>query len=293
MRAFVNKSAAFLSAMMLFAAIGAAQPAATNGSSTASVAASRPAAVKMPFVAGETLTYEGKLSKIISGIPVADLVLSVKESAEPGSMVIEAEARSKGTLLKLFRFSFLQQVSSTVDGRDLFAVRTVKHDVQKERVRDSEAAFNYSEGRVTYTETDPKEPMRPPRKIASEISGATHDILSGIYILRTLPLVVGKTFDLSVSDSGLVYTIPVKVAAREQQKTAIGKVWCFRLEPEVFGPNRFIEQEGHMTIWITDDAKRIPVRSVVKSNVGKLDIRLRSAVTIEPKPSSKTAASVK
>jgi hypothetical protein len=82
---------------------------------------------------------------------------------------------------------------------------------------------------------------------------------------------------MSVSDSGLVYDIPVRIAARELQKTIFGKQWCFRVEPEVFGPNRLIEREGGMQIWITDDARRLPVRSVVNTPYGKVDIRLKSA----------------
>jgi hypothetical protein len=227
-----------------------------------------------PFAAGETLTYEGKVSKIIQGIAVADLTFTVN-NAESGNLLITAEARSKGSLLKLFRYSFTQQMNSTIDGGEFRAVRTNKHDVQKDRVRDSEALFDYRIDRVTYVETDPKEPMRPPRTIASSIEDTTHDLVSGIYALRLLPLGVGKTFNLDVSDSGLVYTIPVKVAAREKQKTILGTVMCFRVEPEVFGPNRMIEREGSMQIWITDDARRVPVRSVVNTNIGKIDIRLR------------------
>ncbi|MCU1289858.1 MAG: hypothetical protein JWN60_2087, partial [Acidobacteria bacterium] len=47
-------------------------------------------------------------------------------------------------------------------------------------------------------------------------------------------------FEVSISDSGLVYKIPVRVTARELQKTIYGKIWCFRVEPEVFGTNRLI-----------------------------------------------------
>lgn len=232
---------------------------------------------KAPFEVGEVLTFEGKLSKIISGISVAELTFTVLDSPGGEDYLIKAEARSKGTLLKLFRFSFLQRIDSTIDRERFYALKTVKHDVQKERVRDSEAFFDYGGRRVTYTETDPKDPMRPPRRIASEIEGSTHDIISGIYSLRLLPLAVGRTFEISVSDSGLVYKIPVKVTARERIKSAIGRVWCFRVEPDVFGQGRLIEREGSMVIWITDDAQRIPVRSTVNASIGKVDIMLRSA----------------
>ena len=230
-----------------------------------------------PFLDGETLTYEGKISKIIRGIAVADLTLTVAKTPDGDDYLIKAEAKSKGTLLKLFRFSFLQEVQSSIDSENFRVTRTVKHDVQKERVRDSEATFDYSERRVTYIEKDPNEPMRPPRRIASEIEPGSHDLISGVYSLRMMPLAVGKSFRMSLSDSGLVYEVPVRVTAREQQKTIFGKQWCFRVEPEVFGTNRLIEREGSMTIWITDDARRLPVRSVVNSPYGKIDIRLKTA----------------
>ena len=42
---------------------------------------------------------------------------------------------------------------------------------------------------------------------------------------------------------------------------------------------RLIEQEGSMIIWITDDARRIPVRSQIKSNIGKIEVKLQKVGT--------------
>lgn len=232
-----------------------------------------------PFAAGEVLKYEAKLSKIIRGITVGDLTFTVADSPVNDNYLIKAEAVSKGTLIKLFGFSFLQQYQSTIGSRNFRALKTTKHDVQKDRVRDSEAVFDYGDKRVTFVETNPNDPTKPPRKIASVIPDRTHDIISGIYDLRLLPLAVGKTFDLTISDSGLVYQIPVKVTGRELQKTVLGKVWCFRVEPDVFGPGRMIEKEGSMIIWITDDARRIPVRSQINASIGRIEIKLRSVTT--------------
>lgn len=241
---------------------------------TANTAKKTPATPAFPL--GETLVYEGKLSKIIN-VSVAELTMTFAgPTSESQDYTVKAEARSKGTLLRIARFSFLQTISSTVDPKIERSFSTVKHDTQKERVRNSEALFDYDRNRVTYTETDPKEPTRPPRKIASELPGATHDVISGIYNLRTLPLAVGKAFELTISDSGLVYQIPVKVTGRERQKTAIGRVWCYRIEADVFGPGRLIEREGSMLIWITEDDKKIPVRATVNTSFGKVDIKIKS-----------------
>ena len=235
----------------------------------------RVSAQNRPFKTGEKLVYEAKFSKIIKGLSVADLSFTVADAPNNKDLLIKSEAASKGTLPKLLRFSFLQQLSSTIDGGSDFRIlESVKHDVQKERVRDSVAVFNYAEKTVKYVENDPKDTSRPPRNIASEISNPTHDLISGIYALRLLPLAVNQTFELSISDSGLVYKIPVRVTAREQQKTALGKFWCFRLEPEVFGANRFIEKDGSFIIWMTDDARRLPVRAQINTEISNLKVRV-------------------
>jgi hypothetical protein len=134
---------------------------------------------------------------------------------------------------------------------------------------------------VTYVETDPRDPVRAPRKIASEITDNTHDLISAVYSLRLLPLAVGKSFDVYISDSGLLYKIPVKVTAREQQKSILGRMWCYRVEPEIFGMNRLIEKEGDMSIWITDDARRLPVRAQINSDLGRIEVKLKTASGIK------------
>jgi len=234
-----------------------------------------------PFEQGETLTYEAKINKILKGIPAADLTFTVVPSLTPNEFTVKAIATSKGTLLKLFRYSFLQQYQSSIDPIQFRTLKTTKHDVQKDRVRDSEAIFNYGEKRVTFLESDPNEPMKAPRRIASGINDRTHDLISALYALRLAPLDVGKTFNFTLSDSGLVYDVPVKITAREQQDSIFGDVLCFRAEPQVFGPGRMIEQEGSMIIWITDDERRIPVRSQVNAPVGRIEIKLRSAQNLK------------
>lgn len=229
--------------------------------------------------AGEILKYEGKLSKLLlRGMSVAELTFSGSTIAGANEIVIQGEAVSKGTLLKLFRFSFLQQYGSTVDLTRFRILKTTKHDVQKQRVRDSEAIFDYGQKRVTYVETDPKDRNRPPRRIASEIGVQMYDMVTAIYAVRLLPLATGTRLEFSVSDSGLVYKVPFAVTGREQQKTIFGKIWCLRVEPQIFGPGRLIEQKGKMVIWMTEDERHTPVRAQVDSPYGKIEIKLKSAV---------------
>lgn len=240
------------------------------------VAVAQPKQESVPWADGEKLVYEAKFSKIISIGAVADLVFDARRDPATGNHIFKANADSKGSLLKLFRFSFQQDYETVFDPVKGRVLKTAKHDVQKDRVRDSITEFDWEAMRVTFVETDPKNATRPPRRIASKIEDGTHDLTSGMYYLRMQPMSVGKQIEITVSDSGLVYKVPVYVTAREQQKSILGKVWCWRVEPVVFGTGRLIEQKGSMIIWFTDDERRLPVRSRLNTEVGKVDIKLRS-----------------
>lgn len=230
-----------------------------------------------PYTVGEKLTFEAKFSKaVFRGIAIADLNFSVESEPNNQNFLVKAEAQSKGTITKLFKFKFYQKVQSTVDDDNFSVLKTVKRDEQKERVRDSTAVFNYKNREVTYIENDPNDTARAPRIVASSIELGTQDIVTGIYTMRRLPLAVGKTFEVSISDSGLVYKIPVRVTAREEIRSILGKNWCFRIEPEIFGDNRLIEQKGSMIIWVTDDSRRLPVRAQINTNIGKVEVKLKT-----------------
>jgi hypothetical protein len=232
-----------------------------------------------PFGLTESLVYEAKWSKVIlRGINVGTLNFSVSiDPKSPQHYLFNAEAISTSSLLKLFGRKFYMKIQSKTESDVFRVVQTVKHDEQGERVRDSEAKFDYENNKITFVETDPNNLMRPPRTITSPLENSMHDIVSAIYYLRKLPLTVGKSYDISISDSGVVYNVPVKVASREQQSTNIGKFWTLRIEPEVFGEKGLIQGKGKMIIWVTDDNRHLPVRAQIQSEMGKVEIKIRKA----------------
>ncbi len=225
--------------------------------------------------AGESGSYEAKYSKIIS-FSIAELKITASLAPNGKDLIVTGDATSKGTLAKMFSYSFVQNYVSTIDLDGFKILKTVKHDVQKERVRDGEAVFDYGQKRVTYVETDPKDPNRPPRRIASDIDETMNDISSAVFAMRLLPLEVGRRYEIPLSDSGVVYRVPLAVTKRELVKTDLGKLWCFRVEPDIFGPGRLIEEKGKLVIWVTEDERRIPVKAQVNVSVGKVEIKIKN-----------------
>jgi hypothetical protein len=239
-----------------------------------------PDAAPLPFAPSEQLVYEGEFSKLLlRGIQIAELRFKATRAAAGGSapLLLTSDVESKGWFRKLFGINFRYHVETEV-GHDSFNVlRTVKVDEQGKRVRTSEARFDYAGKRVEWTERDPNNQAQAPRVVTAALEGPTQDIVSAVYFLRTIPLKPGTALELRISDSGRVYTVPARVVAeKKRMKSVLGRVSVVRLDVELFGEGRPIEGKGKMSIWVTDDGRRVPVKARLSHEMGQLDITLKS-----------------
>jgi hypothetical protein len=74
--------------------------------------------------------------------------------------------------------------------------------------------------------------------------------------------------------------VPVRVVERKTVKSVVGRVPTLRVEVGLFGAGRLVnDREGEMTLWITDDERRIPVRARLSADIGTLDIKLKKVST--------------
>lgn len=253
----------------------------------------------MPFMPSEQLVYEGEFSKLLlRGINIAELRFKAYrpaagapttgdaqrtagdgQAATPATpLMLSTDVESKGWFHKLFGINFHYHVDSQVDPNAFCALRTNKLDEQGKRVRTSEAVFDQDAKRVEYTERDPNDAGQAPRIVTAALEGPTQDIVSAIYFLRTQPLTPGQTFTIAVSDSGRVFQVPAVVSAEQKpMKSVLGKLGVVRVDVELFGKGRPIEQgKGKMAIWVTSDERHIPLKARLSADMGQLDITLKS-----------------
>ena len=243
---------------------------------------------KRPFEPAEQLFYEAEFSRsILRKLDVADFKFSAgrapldeskngESNAAPYTLVFKAEIASKGFFTRLFNLNFKERVESVVEPLSFTVQRTNIHDEQGKRVRTTESTFDRSKGKMLWTQRDPNNPDREPRQIITDFSGQLQDVLSAIYFIRTQSLQVGKSFDIFIGDGGRVYKVPVHVKEKKRMKTILGRVDVVRIEPELFGPDRMIDEEkGQFSLWLTDDQRRVPVVAKLKTDYGTFDIKLK------------------
>jgi hypothetical protein len=105
------------------------------------------------------------------------------------------------------------------------------------------------------------------------ISARTYDSLSGIYFVRSLDLVPGKSVYLDIYDCKRSWNTEVKVLRREEIVTPVGRFKTLVVKPLLKADGE-TPKSTDLTIWLSDDSLRIPVMMTTKAKVGKITAML-------------------
>ncbi len=301
----IEMSRRFLTALIVYVLCGAlvlacfaSASAAFDSPDKGKDATTKPA--PLPFEPSEELIYQGEFSRLLlRGIEILEFrFTSARTNAQTAATInapaqananhpqflFKGDAKAKGWFRKLFGIDFHFVMESVVDPDSFAVLSTNKLDEQGKRVRTSVAVFDRANDKLTWTERNPNDPQSRPKVVSSPLGGATHDFMSAIYYLRTRPLAVGQNFEIVLSDGGKVFPLPIKVVEKKMLKTVLGKKTpTLRVDIEAFGDQRLIPRQGQMTLWLTDDARRLPVRARIDTDLGTVEIKLKSVAPLSPK----------
>ncbi len=141
--------------------------------------------------------------------------------------------------------------------------------------REKETKVNYdvSVHKAFFQERD----LTKKTNIAHEVAipDCSHDIIGGLFELRTMPLEPGKTVFLPVSDGKKSVNLKIECQRREEIKTLLGPKKT--LLCEIFAFNDVLyRRPGHVHVWLTDDARRVPVQIEIRLQftIGTVTLRL-------------------
>jgi hypothetical protein len=210
-----------------------------------------------PSFIGETLRF----AMSVLGASGGDLTLSARETEIDGKPAykFELSAISGQFLSKIFIVR--DYLASWVDPKTFRSFRFEKHTVEGKRVRDDLIEFDYAK-KVAYRDGKP---------IAIEEN--TLDSLSSLYYIRLLDLEQREPVPLTVVSRRLL-PLTVVVQGRETVTTPAGTFKTIRVEPQ--GPDGLIGKGKTLTLWLTDDERKMPVQIKSKLKVGTLTGKLKA-----------------
>ena len=105
------------------------------------------------------------------------------------------------------------------------------------------------------------------------------DLISAFYYLRSQypreGLQEGESFSINMFFDNENYVFKLKYLGKEKVRSAFGKIRCMKFRPIVQAGRVFKDQES-VTLWISDDKNRIPIRLQADIAVGSIKVDLES-----------------
>ncbi len=217
-------------------------------------------AVNLSFGVGEELIFDINYGFINAG-EAQMRVLGIVEWAGRPCYYIQTQAHSNSFFNSIFPVN--DTVETIVDAVGLsswhFDRRLREGTYKSDRIYDFDQLNNLAIYEGDTTETPP----------------FIQDVLSAFYYVRTLDLKVGSSVTMQNFTRGKVTPFEVKVLRKETIEVPAGEFDCIVVEPMLKAAGVF-KHEGRMTVWLTDDRLKMPVRMKSKVIVGSIDVTLKA-----------------
>jgi hypothetical protein len=226
----------------------------------------------VPFAIGETLTYDVSMTRFVTA---GTATLTVRERRATGggraAYYIVAEARPSRLVESLYRVYY--KAESFVDTETLRpTVATIFSD---ERGRTRRRLMRFRPGNVADYEVQLR--SNPVNKTEFKTQPSSLDPLSVLYVLRTMPLKPGESATVPIANNGKNYRMRVSVGSREQVRTGLGSLPALKLTPVIQDEAGKPATTRNLTLWLSDDARRLPLKMEVDLPVGSFALSLASA----------------
>ena len=152
------------------------------------------------------------------------------------------------------------------------AMQLISHEGSRQR--ETKVTFDSATRRASYLERDRVKNVTVLAK-EIEIPQCVHDVVGGLFYLRTLNLEPGQSSQIPVSDGKKSVSAKVEAQQREDVKTPAGTFKTVRYEIFLFN-NVLYSRSAHLYVWLTDDRRKLPVRLRVRMpiTIGTLTLEL-------------------
>jgi hypothetical protein len=222
----------------------------------------------VPFKVGETLEYDVGWSSYVTAGTATLTVKEKKPSYGSTAYYIVAEGRPTPLLSKLYTLYY--KSDTLMDVYSLLPQRGSLYSEEGKRRRMKTTLFDQKAKKASYqieTKTAVKNEFAIP--------AFTQDSLSAVYVLRSIPFKPGEKFTMPVAENGKIYKLQMQVGTAEPIKTGIGTVNGLKITPVIAAPTK--DGPRAITLWISEDARRLPLKIEAQLMVGKFTITLSKA----------------
>jgi hypothetical protein len=131
------------------------------------------------------------------------------------------------------------------------------------REREAKVTFDSESKKASYLERDKTRNNAVILQKETDIPPCVHDVVGGLFFLRTINLEPGQSTMVPVSDGKKSVMVKVEAKAREDLKIPMGTFKTIRYDVGLFN-GALYQRSAHVDLWLTDDRRRLPVKITVR-----------------------------
>jgi hypothetical protein len=211
----------------------------------------------LPFNVGEKMIF----SVSWSGIDAGEATLEVKEILPyEGHEVFRLLSNAKTNRLFSVFYKMHDTLESLLDAKSLVSRRYKK--IERERDKESNKEFIFDQERNTVLYKGKTYYTLP----------NVQDELSLLYYVRTLDFQVGNSLYIDIFSGKKNWRVKANVLRKERVIVPAGTYNTIVVEPEIKFEG--ILEAGNMTLWFTDDERKMPIKLRSHIKVGSIEARL-------------------
>jgi len=223
----------------------------------------------VPFKVGETLTYDVTWSSYLVAGSATATVKERRPSATSSAYYIVAEGRPLSLLQKIYNIYY--RMETLVDSASLLSQRTSLESQVGSSQRLATTTFDRATRRAVH-----EDKAETPPRVDFPVPAQIQDGLSALYSLRASPLKTGQRVAMPVADGGAIYNVTMDVGAVERLRVPAGDMGAWNVKVTITDA-KGQPAATNAAVWISNDARRLPLKMQAGLPVGDFVLALRDA----------------
>jgi hypothetical protein len=232
-----------------------------------------PPAGTTPFAAGERIVYAVYWDGGPLNVPAGTATLTVGGHGDPAvPWQFDVRAETAAWLSSFFR---ARDRFTTFADASLQPVEHRREIREGRRELDRSYIYDRSARHVRIGATP--DAARAGDALTLPLAADARDAVTALYYLRTLTLAPDAIISVPLNEAGTNLVLQVAAGAVETIEQEGRRQQAIRLEPRLM---RRIERRRPvtMTVWISDDGRRVPLRAIVEAGFGRVRLELTEYV---------------
>ncbi|MBI4387107.1 MAG: DUF3108 domain-containing protein [Elusimicrobia bacterium] len=219
---------------------------------------------------GERLEYQVQWGVFTVGTSNLQAEQVEDFNGEPAVRIV-SEARSNGFCDTFYKVRDLNE--SWIHARTFHSLGYSKRLREGQFFRDEWVLYDHARNAYLAKRMDQDQSFQYE---TGTIPGRVQDILSSLYFIRTHPLRVGDEIVLDVNTKSN-WPLVIKVLRKSRVTVPAGTFNCVIVEPFLRQEGIFVQKGKRMQVWMTDDARHLPVHMSVEVFFGSVTASLIKA----------------